>query len=323
MPLKRTLRLARSVGATTLRRLRRGPTAPTWSWRYDLAMGVLRDLFRRPVRDLARTRAMLDATGDLEARRDRARWEIGALAGRPTLTATAPDAPATRRTVLYLHGGGYFFGSPHSHRTTLAECALASGARVVALDYRLAPEHPCPAAIEDAVAAVRALYAAGLAPGDLVLGGDSAGGGLAVATLVALRDAGDPMPAGAFLLSPWTDLTLTSPSLEAHVDTDYLGTRDGLARAAAWYLGDLPADDPRASPRFAELGGLPPLLILVGGAEILHDDSLHLATRAAEAHVRVHLHVEPDEVHCWPSLGALSPRAQAAWAQIGGFVRFS
>jgi len=242
-------------------------------------------------------------------------WSHRPILGALTRTLGARD----ERVLVYLHGGGYCTGSPWSHRPILGALTRTLGARVVAVDYRLAPEHPCPAAIDDALAVLRALLADGVAPERLWLAGDSAGGGLTLATLVAARDAGLPTLAGAVPLSPWTDLTGGQPSHGAH-GLDYLPEPERLVTYARAYAGALPLTDPRVSPLHADLRGLPPLLVLVGGAERLRDDGVLVAARAKEAGVDVTLHVEPDEIHVWPMFAPWSPRAQDAIDRVAAFV---
>lgn len=201
-----------------------------------------------------------------------------------------PDAAvgsARVPTILYLHGGGYYFCSPRTHRAVSFGLATRTGARVFSLDYRLAPEHRFPAALDDAIAAYRRLIAAGALPQTVVMAGDSAGGGLALAALVALRDAGDPLPAGALLFSPWTDLAATGASISANDGADPMFSGASIARAAKLYLGDTAATHPYASPLYADMQKLPPLFIQAGSTEVLLDDARRVAARATQAGVAV------------------------------------
>ena len=191
--------------------------------------------------------------------------------------------------ILYLHGGGYVIGSPRVQSVIAAHLARASGATVYALDYRLAPEHPFPAALEDAQAAYEWLLGRGADPARIAFVGDSAGGGLALAVAVRARDAGDPPPGALALISPWVDLTLSGESIESKADTEPMMTREWLAECARLYLGGTPADDPRASPLFADLHGLPPTLVQVGSDEIILSDSGRVAERLAAAGVETRL----------------------------------
>lgn len=223
--------------------------------------------------------------------------------------------------LLHLHGGGYVMGSCASHRALTCQVARACGMKAVLPEYRLAPEHPFPAALEDAVAAYRALLAAGVDPGAIVLLGDSAGGGLALATLVALRDSGAPLPAAAVLLSPFTDLTFTGESIQTRAAADPWLAPPLLEPVSRLYIGDLDRSDPRVSPLFADLRGLPPMLIHVGDQEILLSDSTRLAERAGAAGVQAELDVFPEVWHVFHLFAPALPDANAALEKIGAFVR--
>jgi monoterpene epsilon-lactone hydrolase len=232
-----------------------------------------------------------------------------------------PDGAAPGRVVYYLHGGGYVIGSTETHANLIAEFAKACHARCFAPNYRLAPEYPFPAAVEDALAAYRWLLHQQAAPESIVIAGDSAGGGLTIATLLAARDAGLPMPAAAVCLSPWTDLAGTGASLDTRGDRDPMLDKRGVIAFARMVLGGA-ADpkDPLASPLYADLRGLPPLLIHVGGAEILFDDAIRFARRAEEADVDVTLDVWEDMIHVWHLFAPLLDEAREALTRIGKFV---
>jgi len=229
-------------------------------------------------------------------------------------------APATC-TILYLHGGGYYFCSPQSHRSITFGLAPRTGADVFSLDYRLAPEHPFPAAVDDAVAAWRQLLAAGRPAASMVIAGDSAGGGLALATLVALRDAGDPLPAGAVLYSPWTDLASTGASIRENDGRDPMFCGDVFARVAPLYLGTASATHPYVSPVYADLHGLPPLFMLAGCTETLLDDTRRAADRARAAGVEVDCRIGRDLPHVWPIYAPFLPEARQALDDTARFVR--
>jgi acetyl esterase/lipase len=231
-----------------------------------------------------------------------------------------PPGDTGGRTVLYLHGGGYCAGSLLSVRGLGAGIALAAEAVVIDLDYRLAPEHPCPAGIEDALAAYDALLADGVDPSRLAIGGDSAGGGLTVAALVAIRDSGRPLPAAGFGISPWTDAATLGSSLETNAELDPMVTRRALERFAGWYAGDLPLDDPRVSPAKADLAGLPPLLVQVGEAECLLDDALAFAEAARTAGVDLTYEQWPDMIHVWHMFAPRLPAAVEALEAIGSWL---
>jgi acetyl esterase/lipase len=224
------------------------------------------------------------------------------------------------RVLLYLHGGGYTIGSVRTHRGLVANLSAAARVRCLSVDYRLAPEHPHPAAVEDAARAYRWLLGQGLRPEGLAIAGDSAGGGLAAALLVALRDAGEPLPAAAVLISPWTDLELGAASLETKAAEDPMVQREGLARMARAYLGDLPPRTPLASPLYADLSGLPPLLVQVGTAETLLDDATRFAERAKAAGVDVTLEEWDEMIHVFQAFAPLVPESQQAIARIGAFL---
>jgi monoterpene epsilon-lactone hydrolase len=223
----------------------------------------------------------------------------------------APRDAAADRTIFYLHGGGYCIGGPASHRTMAARMAEAAGATAFVVDYRLAPEHPFPAAHDDALAAWRALLALGRDPARTVIAGDSAGGGLSVACAVAARDAGLPLPAALHLISPWANLTNASPAYAAKAETDFVITQQGIDEFADGYLGAGDRRNPRASPLFADLAGLPPMLIQVGSEEVLMSDSIQLAERAGFAQVDVTLRIWPDMIHIWPFFAMLSASGRA------------
>ncbi|CAG9237889.1 6-hexanolactone hydrolase [Paraburkholderia caribensis] len=223
-------------------------------------------------------------------------------------------------TILYLHGGGYYFCSPQTHRAASFGLASRSGARVFSLDYRLAPEHPFPAALDDALAAYRRLLEDGTKPDSIVIAGDSAGGGLALATLVALRDAGEPLPAGAILFSPWTDLAATGASLQTNDGIDPMFHGPSIARAARLYLADTPATHPYASPLYAELKGLPPLFMQVGSTEVLLDDSRRVADKARAAGVDIDFEIWRKMPHVWQLWVPFIPEARRALDLAARFV---
>jgi monoterpene epsilon-lactone hydrolase len=225
------------------------------------------------------------------------------------------------RTLLYLHGGGYFFCSPETHRPITIALATRAEARVFSLDYRLAPEHPYPAAIEDAVAAYRALIAQGIPAQHIVIGGDSAGGGLTLATLLSLRAAGEALPAGAILFSPWTDLAGTGETLVSNDRSDVMFHGNGITAGAANYLGSTPATDPLASPLYADLAGLPPLFLQASGAEVLLSDSTRLVEKARAAGVTVESEIWPRLPHVWQIFSPFVPEARAALAKAAEFLR--
>ncbi|MCC6694997.1 MAG: alpha/beta hydrolase [Candidatus Hydrogenedentes bacterium] len=223
--------------------------------------------------------------------------------------------------LLFFHGGGYNIGSLNTHRHLAADLARAGGVRALSVGYHLAPEHPFPAAVDDAVTAYRWLLSNGVPPQHIILSGDSGGGGLALAALLKLKDDGDTLPAAAVCLSPWTDLANTGDSITQKAAEDPLLTPDELYSYAAAYLGDADPKNPLASPLYGDLRGLPPLLIHVGTAEILLDDSLRFAERARSAGVSVTLTVEEDLVHVWHYFAQLIPEGEKSLKEVGAFIR--
>ena len=233
---------------------------------------------------------------------------------------SVPASAASPKVVLYLHGGGYVIGSNVGYREFGGRLSRATGARVLVLNYRLAPEHPFPAAVDDTTAAYRWLLAQGTAAADITIAGDSAGGGLALAALVALRDAGTALPAGAVCMSPWTDLEGTGDSAAPGKVDDPLVSQDGLRGMSSAYA---PPDmrNPLASPLYADLKGLPRLLVLVGTREILYDDSTRFVAKAKAAGVAVEYFAGEGLVHVWPVLAPTAPETIDALERIARFMR--
>jgi acetyl esterase/lipase len=241
-------------------------------------------------------------------------------AGVPAEWVTGAGVTASD-VLLYLHGGGYQGGSPAVVRNMVARISVAAQCRVLSVDYRLAPEHPFPAAVDDALAAYRFLLLGGAEPASVAIGGDSAGGGLALATLVALRDAGDRLPAAAVTMSPWTDLALTGESLRTRADVDVMIKPAGVPDTVAAYLAGADPRHPYASPLYAQLHGLPPVLIHVGDAEVILDDSTRFAAKAREAGVDVTLEVWDEMPHVFPAFAGFLPESDQAIEHIGGWLR--
>lgn len=253
----------------------------------------------------------------IQRRLPQARFADLDIGGVPAESIAAAPDPA--RAMLYLHGGGYVFGSIATYRRRALKLAWRCRAQVVMPEYRLAPEFPFPAALEDALGAWRRMAAeAGRRPA--FVAGDSAGGGLALALIAALREAGEPLPAGAVLLSPWTDLGISGKSVVANRHRDCWLKGSQIADWADMYRGGRPADDPRISPLYAELSGFPPLLFLTGDQEILLDDTLRLAVRARAAGVDVREHIGRGMQHDWPLTLPWLPESRRAWKAIEGFV---
>lgn len=243
------------------------------------------------------------------------------LDGVPGEYSLAPGSDASR-VLLYFHGGGYCSGSILSHRRLVTEAGRAAGARTLAVQYRLAPEHPYPAALDDAWTAWRFLRRQGLAANRIAIGGDSAGGNLTLALMNRLRDAGEALPACGWLLSPWTDLTQSGESLSSKDSVDPLIHRAYLDElAAAFVPAGMKARDPRISVLWSDLAGLPPLLVQVGSDETLIDDSIRVARAAGCAGVPVTLEVWPHMIHAWPMWNAQLEAGRSALAAAGGFLR--
>ena len=258
-------------------------------------------------------------TGQFELPDDAVFEQVGA-GGVSAEWVTTPGV-SEDRVVMYLHGGGYMIGSMRTHRSPLAYLSRVSDSRVLGLNYRLAPEHPFPAAVEDSVAGYRWLLSQGVSPKRIVIGGDSCGGGLTIATLVALKYFGDPLPAGGISHSGWTDLAHTGESFVTKAEADPLLDKDMLEGMAAAYLGDRPRTTPLASPFYADLSGLPPLLVQVGTAEVLLDDSLRLAEKAKGAGVDVTLEVWDDMPHVWQAFASFLPEGRQALESCGEFIK--
>jgi monoterpene epsilon-lactone hydrolase len=240
--------------------------------------------------------------------------------GVPAELVTAGAPADDGRTLVYLHGGGYVLGSLRTARGFAAELSRASGVRVLSVDYRLAPEHRYPAALEDAVAAYRHLLDLGVAPEDIALCGDSAGAGLAVATMVALRDLGLGLPAACVCFSPWTDLTMGGRSYATNAGRDPQVDREMLAEMAAAYAVDESLAAPGISPVHADLRGLPPVLVQVGSAEALLDDALAFAERAAASGVDITLRVWADMIHVWQVYAPKLPEARDAVEEVADWL---
>jgi epsilon-lactone hydrolase len=242
------------------------------------------------------------------------------IGGVPAEWSSTPDADAAR-AVLYLHGGGYMAGSIVSHRYVAVEIGRAAQARTLAVGYRRTPEHCYPAQLDDAMAAYRYLLDQGIAPGRIAVGGDSAGGNLTLALLLALRQRAAPLPCCAWLISPWTDLAANGATMQTKAAVDPMIQRPYLLELAQAFCGGRDLADPLISPQYADLAGLPPLLIQVGADETLLDDSVTLAGRAGAAGVAVTLQVWPDMIHAFPMFFPLVAASRRATADAGAFLR--
>jgi acetyl esterase/lipase len=250
-------------------------------------------------------------------------------AGTQTLAVDAGGVRADRistalsescRHILFLHGGGFIVGSPALYRHFTWRIASAARARVLCVDYRLAPEHPFPAALDDAVAAYRWLLADGVEPQRIAVMGDSAGGGLTLSLLLRLRDEGIPLPAAAITLSPWTDLALTGLSFELNASADPLVATEQARHFVDYYLAGADPRSPYASPLYGEPAGLPPTIIQVGSDEVLRDDAVRMADRMSAAGCRVELEIWPRMPHVWHLFAPVIPEARQAIERVGAFV---
>jgi acetyl esterase/lipase len=283
---------------------------------------AVRELLRSKPRPagFAERRGRLDAIGSTAPLARDINLEPIDANGVPAEWSLAPGSDASR-VLLFLHGGGYCSGSIVSHRGMVTEAGRAAGARTLAVAYRLAPEHPFPAAFEDARAAYGFLLDQGIAPSQIAIGGDSAGGGLTLALMTVLRDAGQPLPGCAWLVSPWVDLQMTGASLAEKAQVDPLISKPYLEELASAYLAGTDPANPLASPLHAELAGLPPVLVQVGSAETLLDDAVRITRRAGAADVQIKLEIWPHMIHAWHLWAAQLEEGRLAIASAGVFIR--
>lgn len=283
-----------------------------------LAVGIWQS--QRPKsRSIQKERATLEAMVARVPKKRNVTYETCEIEGLHAEWITAPGATA-ERVILYLHGGAYIFGSVNTHRIVVTNLSRVTKARVLIVEYRLAPEHPFPAAIDDALIAYRWLLSQEISPKRLAVAGDSAGGGLTVALLVAARDVGEPLPAAAVCLSPFVDMALTGASMKTKARADVILPTDLIPPVVKVYLGEADPYSPLASPLYADLHSLPPLLIQVGTDEVLLDDAVRLAAQARAAGVEVTLEVWDGMFHAWQTVGNMLPEARQAMARIGQFV---
>ena len=240
--------------------------------------------------------------------------------GVPAEMISRDDSDPSRVTI-YVHGGGFVIGSVRTHRVLMSKLASASGAKVLGLEYRMAPENPFPAAVEDTIAAYRWLLSQGYGPGKISLAGDSAGGGLVVSALVSLRYLGEPMAGAGWCISPWVDFEGLGNSMTSNAEVDPVVAKEGLEFMAGLYLGNRDRRTPLAAPLYADLHGLPPMLVQVGGDETLLDDSTRLTDKLKEAKVPVDLEVWDDMFHVWHAFAPILPEGQRAIDRAGAFIK--
>lgn len=309
--------------AATVRRILLGPTMPSWKWTTEWAVAFLRaviaraagysdDRFLLRLGLYARLPVPWRLRGSVTVRSVR----IGGVRADRFTARAASESPVT---LLYFHGGGYVFGNPGTHRQFIAQLVNVSGAGAVAPQYRLAPRHRYPAAVDDAETAYRAMIDGGVDPRSIVLAGDSAGGGLAAALLLRIRSQHLPMPAGAVLLSPYLDLEHTSYTIRTNARTDYLPLSE-LSKPNDRYADPDQLRLPEVSPVYADLTGLPPLLVLVGGAEMILGDSIRFAEHAERDGVDIDLVIEEEMMHVWPIVADQQEESDEALTTIAEWL---
>jgi len=290
-------------------------------------MRIGKRMLRSGILPLKVQRFLIDLPGRLSLHRgttiERIRMQRPAGEPGPPVKAAwiTPVGVDEDRVLLYLHGGGFVLGSIDSHSPLVSNLARASGCRALAVDYRLAPEHRCPEALDDCVTAYRWLLAEGYSPDRIVIAGDSAGGNLTPCTLLALRDSGEPLPAAGVMLSPATDLAITGKSTVTKAQEDPMIDMGWGRRCISTYLGSLDPRDPRYSPYYADLAGLPPLLVHLGSREVLYDDCTGFAERARRSGVEVELEVFEGMFHVFQICGMFMPESRDAIRKIGAFCR--
>ncbi len=311
--------LLRAVTVVSLRRLVRGPRVPGWTWRFELTTRFLRDQMQHAVSlpSVADAREYLEslifhmpAVRDVEI----TEWRESGVQGKWFV----PRTGVKQRTVLYFHGGGYMFYTK-AHYNLIASVALATQARLLALDYRLVPEHPYPSQLEDALAAYRWLLDSGCPPQQIVLAGDSAGGNLVVATLLGLRAAGLPQPALGVGICPWTNLSLPESCLRRHAAYDWIQGSQTF-QCAQWFQGNADLMDPMLSPVYADVRGLAPMYLQAGGREILHDMIIDFARSAGKQGADVTLDIWENMNHDFPVYGDLIAESREAYARMRAVV---
>ena len=286
----------------------------------DGLITLLRSLAAPPDYDIAQSRARFEKTAVFLGGAPDAKVEKVDAGGVPSEWVMAPGCD-TGRAILYLHGGGYAIGSLNTHRRLAYDISAASAAKVLLIDYRLAPEHPFPAAVDDATSAWRWLLQQGFSTSRLAIAGDSAGGGLTIATLVNLRDKKLGLPACAAALSPWVDLEGLGNSIATRAAQDPMVQKDGLLWMAKMYLNGKDPKTPLAAPLHADLKGLPPTLVQVGTAETLLDDAIRIAEKMHAAGVDARLAIWPNQLHVFPLFAPILSEGRDGCLEIGTFIR--
>jgi acetyl esterase/lipase len=321
--IKLVMAILAALGRQALHRVVKGPLVESWSWSVEMRMVGLRAFLVASARGGDRTlRRSLEAGLDPPLPRSLRNVmnftaaTVGGIAGEWIRRDHArEDDP----TILYLHGGAYLAGSPATHRRFVAHLTWATRATSFVPDYRLAPQHKFPAAVDDAEQAYVGLLESGVDPGRLIVAGDSAGGGLACALLQRLRKGNHPQPAGTVLFSPYTDLEHTAPSIGVNAATDYLPL--GPIMANTLYLGEADPKHPEASPMYGDYSGVAPMLIFAGGKEMILDDAIRLAEKARGDGAEVTLQIEEDMFHVWPALLPDHVATLRTMTAVAGFVQ--
>lgn len=309
-----------SVLTAIVRRLRAGPLVPGWSWGLELRRASLYGLLDTAVEigDPERWADLRFEAPVPRSLRGVITVEPDSINGIPGEWLRTPSFPTPRPVIFYVHGGAFVVGSPGMERPFIAHVAGAARADAFSIDYRLSPRHRFPAALDDVTKAYIGLLERGIAPERIFLAGDSAGGNLAAALLIRLRDEGLALPAGAVLFSAWLDLAATGSTIDSNAATDYFPS--ATSDPAEHYLGGTDPTDPRASPLYADLAGLPPMLIAAGGREIILEDSTRFADRAWEAGVEATLYVEEDMFHAWASVVPEHPVSQRTFMIVADWI---
>ncbi len=318
------MRLVRSGALTAVQHATLGPRRPEWTWRQESLARFIQGEFANVPTDPVVLRRRMEAMALPPMLRPLVRCKDEQVAGMKarwyeprSAKTTGDDSPV----LLYLHGGGYVFGSLKTHADFIVRLAVASGVRTLAIEYRLAPEHPYPAALDDCVTAYHWLIRRGVDPHRIVVAGESAGGGLTLSSLCKVRDEGDPLPAAAVAISPWCDLAMTFPSIDGNEPYDFSSRRQSSIWRS-WYTAGADPQLPEISPLYGDLTGLPPLLLQVGGAEMLADEVAAFAHKADQAGVNVTLETWDHMFHIWHFAALVLPQGAAAIDHIGRFVRY-
>jgi epsilon-lactone hydrolase len=310
-----------SIAAVLLRRARGRAAHASWSVPYEVAVEIVKRFMANGFAELSAGRpATEDAVPRNPVSASRVTLTKQLVATRLAEVHTPIGAPQDAATFLYWHGGGYVSCSPRTHRDMLSSISYVTRTRVIAPSYPMAPVAPFPAAIDTAIDCYRAVLKSGVPPDRLIVGGDSAGGGLTLAMLLKLREAGDPMPRAMVLLSPWVDLEATGASVQGNAPYDYL-TPELLAAGSRWYAGAESLRNPLISPIHADLRGLPPALVLTGGLELFRSENDAFVLKLREAGVPVVHELTEHVVHVNALLSVVSREARAAIRRVGSYVR--